>query len=847
MSRTPQDVRITLPNGVLSIQPITGGAVRVRFARSGASPAPSEVLVAKIPAPEFKVEENSRSITVSTSSLRAILDRSSLALTFTDGAGKVLLQEKPGGRLLNSGQPGGGMTAEQSFLSPADEYLFGAGQFQDGYLNVKGLPRRLTQVNTQIAIPFLLSSKGYGLLWHNYGRTDLNPADKQIALSETARGVESVFNQADPDSKKLEDRQTTTFKGEFNVARGAQYALMLDAGQTMGRHYRVEIDGKASAEADNYWLPPTASWLMPLEPGKHTVQLVTVQTDPSVKDHPSLSIRPSDDLTTLRSPVANAIDYVVFAGPSSDEVIGGYREVTGAAPLMPAWAYGYIQCRARYHSQKELLDNLQTFRDKKIPLDLIVQDWMYWGKYGWNAMRFDETDYPDPTAMVNAVHDQHAHIMVSVWSKIGVESELGKEFKNKQLVVPGTEWVDFFNPAARALYWKNFSSGMASHGFDAWWLDATEPENDDLHGRTVATGSGDVVRLLYPLMVNRTVYEGLRNDAPNKRVMILTRSAFLGQQRYASATWSGDVGSSWASLKRQITGGLDYSASGLPYWTTDTGGFFRPGPSQFADPAYHELFLRWLEFSTFTPLMRVHGWLTATEPWLYGPEVENITRKYIDLRYRMLPYTYSEAAQVTMHGSTLLRPLVMDFAQDQTALQQKYEFMFGKGFLVAPVLAPGVDKWDVYLPKSQAGWVNFWTGEKLHGGQTIKADAKLDEMPLFVRAGSIIPLGPTEQWTGEKPDAPIEFRVYPGADATFSLYEDEGTNYNYEKGSYSIIPIKWNDRRRELTIGKRVGSFSGMRPERRFSLVVAKSAHGGKAAVPVTVEYIGKPVATRLN
>jgi len=245
--------------------------------------------------------------------------------------------------------------------------------------------------------------------------------------------------------------------------------------------------------------------------------------------------------------------------------------------------------------------------------------------------------------------------------------------------------------------------------------------------------------------------------------------------------------------------------------------------------------------------MRVHGWLTATEPWLYGPEVESITRKYIDLRYRMLPYTYSEAAQVTMHGSTLLRPLVMDFAQDETALQQKFEFMFGKGFLGAPVLAPGVQSWDVYLPRCTSGWVNFWTGQKLQGGQTIKAAAKLDEMPLFVRAGSIVPLGPTEQWTGEKPDAPIEIRVYPGADATFSLYEGEGTNYNYEKGSYSIIPIQWDDRSRKLTIGKREGGFSGMRSERRFESVVVGSGQIEKATMPVDVEYAGKLVSTRLN
>ena len=823
--------------------------MRVRFSRSNISPDPSVILVGKFPPPEFKVEEDSRAITVSTSKLRAILNRSSLALTFSDGSGKILLQENPGGRLLKPTMPqgNGNMMAEQTFLSPSDEYLFGTGQFQDGYLNVKGLPRRLTQVNTQISIPFLLSSKGYGLLWHNYGLTDLNPADEQVALSQTAEGVETVLDEADADGKQLENRKTATFEGEFTVAQGGQYGLMLDEGQSMGRHYRVQIDGKTSAEADNYWLPPTTSWLMSLESGKHTVKLMSAQVDAAVKNHPSLFIRKPGDSTTLRSPNAKAIDYVVFAGPSGDEVISRYRALSGAAPLMPAWAYGFIHCQERFHSQKELMDTAEEYRERKLPMDLMVQDYMYWGRYGFNAMRFDEQNYPDSAAMVEKLHQMHSHLMVSVWSKFDDTTDIGKEFLAKSYTIPGTQWVDFFNPAAASLFWLDIRTRMLPLGIDAWWLDATEPENDALHGSTVDGVNGDDVRLLYSLFVNKTVYEGLRKDTPDKRAFILTRSAFAGEQRYASATWSGDVGSSWDSLKRQITAGLDFSSSGMPYWTTDTGGFFRPGPTQFTDTAYHERLLRWLEFSTFTPLMRIHGWHTETGLWLYGKQVEDVSRKYLDLRHRLLPYIYSGAADVTLHGSTLMRPLVMDFAQDDKALEQKYEFMFGKELLVAPVLAPGVQDWDVYLPKDQHGWINFWTGQKLQGGQTVKTSAKLDELPLFVRAGSIVPIGPTEQWANEKPDAPIEIRVYPGADATFSLYEDEGTNYNYEKGAYSIIPMKWNDRDHKVTIGKREGSYSGMPNQRQFTMIVVKAADSSEPGPPDPIVYDGEAVTVHLK
>jgi alpha-D-xyloside xylohydrolase len=377
---------------------------------------------------------------------------------------------------------------------------------------------------------------------------------------------------------------------------------------------------------------------------------------------------------------------------------------------------------------------------------------------------------------------------------------------------------------------------MLSLGIDAWWQDADEPENDDLAGRSTFAGPGEKVRDIYPLFVNKTVYEGQRRDAPNKRVLILSRSAFLGQQRYASTTWSGDVGNSWESFKRQITAGLGYAASGLPYWTTDAGGFFRPGPSQYTDPGYHERFLRWFQFSTFSPLQRVHGYQTDTEPWRYGDEVEGEVRRYLDLRYQLLPYIYSEAAEVTFHGSTLMRPLVMDFRNDNEALKQDYEFMFGPSLLVSPVLQPDVNQWPVYAPSTPGGWYDWWTERKVSGGMTTRMDAPLGKIPVLVKAGSIIPFGNVEQYAGEDRSGELELRVFPGADADFTLYEDEGVNYAYEKGIRSTISFHWDDRLHVLTIGERHGSFPGLIENRQLTVHIA----GANERTDKRVMYTGQ-------
>ncbi len=438
--------------------------------------------------------------------------------------------------------------------------------------------------------------------------------------------------------------------------------------------------------------------------------------------------------------------------------------------------------------------------------------------------------------MVRQLHALNAKLMVSVWPKFDPNSVVGREFAARGLFLPGTDWVDFLNPQARALYWKQFSSRMLSLGIDAWWQDATEPENDALASRMTFAGPGDRFRLVDPLLVSKTVYEGQRKDAPDRRVFILTRSAFLGQQRYAAATWSGDIGSNWESLRRQIPAGLNYSITGLPYWNTDAGGFFRPGEGQYSDPAYHELFLRWLQFATFSPLMRVHGYQTKTEPWRYGSTVESQVREYLELRYRLLPYVYSQAAKVTFDGSTLMRPLVMDFPRDEQALAQKHEYMFGPSLLVAPVLQPGVQQWSVYAPATPGGWFNWWTESKISGGRTTVVEAPLAEVPLLVRAGSIVPLGPVQQYAGQDQTGKLELRVYPGADADFTLYEDAGVNYAYEDGAYTTISFHWNNRLRKLVIGGRSGSYPGMITKRQLTVHMAGSSASNDKCVLYTGE-----------
>jgi alpha-D-xyloside xylohydrolase len=830
----------SLPDGRLDIYALSARAFRVRYSR-GQQTAASTILLSDKTIELTGRDETATDTVLRLPHIRCRVRKGNGSLSFFDGDGALLLEELAGTRHLTASKVQGLDTdiAAQGFASPTDERLYGTGQFQDGFLNLRGLSRRLTQVNTQISLPFLLSSKGYGLLWHNTGMADLNPLDKTISpVRVPFEGGSATVSVTTTVGSAEVKRSFAAFEGPFEISVPGKYGFQLDVGAPMASKHYVEIDGKVVADFTNFWLPPTTSFFAELQAGKHSVRVIG-----DTKDNPSLSFARVKDATILRSPVSTGVDYIVIAGPAHEDIIAEYRNLTGHAPMMPKWAYGYIHCRERYRSSDEILANTREFRTRKIPMDVIVQDWQYWGKYGWNAMRFDEADYPDPAGMIGDLHKLNTRLMVSVWSKVDPASDVGKILTNRNCYIPGTTWVDFFNSDSAAAYWGAMSHRLLSLGIDSWWQDATEPENDDLAGRKTAAGPGETVRLQYPLYVNRTVYEGQRHDAPDRRVMILSRSAFFGQQRFSSATWSGDIGCDWETLKRQIPAGLNMMAAGYPYWTVDAGGFFRPGNSQYTDPTYHELFLRWLQYAGFLPLMRVHGYQTTTEPWHYGPEVEARTRAIIELRYRLLPYIYSMASQVTRKGSSLMRPLVMDFADDPAALDQAHSFMFGKAIHVAPVLKPGVKTWKVYLPKNNGGWHDFWTGEHRAGGAYYDVDAPLDRIPLHVRAGAIVPLGPVVQNTVEADGRGIILHVYGGADGTFELYEDEGTNYNYEKGQFSTIQCVWRNDTRELTISKRQGSFPGMLERRTFTVSLVGP---GQEARNTSVDYTGEALALKL-
>jgi alpha-D-xyloside xylohydrolase len=839
-------VIVTLEGGEMHISPLSDGAMRIQYGKDFSHVNQDElVFTSLVEVPKFKVSETDSELEVATSKMKVVLNKQTGGLVYKDASGKVFLTEKPGSRLFTPSTVQGQAThiVEQTFESPKDEYLYGTGQFQDGFLNIRTLPRRLTQVNTQISIPFIMSSKGYGLLWHNYGLTDFNPADEVIELKPAGTDGEVIsVDVTTTEGTRRERRQDGLFTGTFTIKESGKYALLLDVGQKMARRWQVAVDGKNIIDFRNYWLPPTTSEFIELEAGTHKI-LVTGERN----DKPVVYYKKVEDETVFRSPVANVLDYVVFAG-NADAVISTYRNLTGQAPLMPIWSLGYIHCRERFNTQDELLKNAREFRDRKLPIDMIVQDWQYWGKYGWNAMKFDESNYPDPAKMVQELHDMDMRLMVSVWSKIDPVSELGKEFTEKGFYIPETQWVDFFDQKAADFYWQNFSNKLLKLGIDGWWQDATEPENDDLQGRMVNNGTmpGEVVRNVYPMYVTKTIYDGVRKDAPDERVFILTRSGFSGQQRYSTAVWSGDVGHDWETLKRQITGGLNMSITGMPWWTFDAGGFFRPGGGQYESAEYQERFLRWFQFATFAPLQRVHGYQTNTEFWRYGEKMEKEALNYLNLRYRLMPYIYSQAADITFNNGTIMRPLVMDFANDEVALKQNYEYMFGPSFLVAPVTEAGVSEWDVYLPKNTK-WFDFWTGKQFDGGQTIKADA-MSKIPLFVKAGSIIPMGDFMQSTEDKPSGVTEIRVYEGADGQFVLYEDEGTNYNYEKGAFSNITFSWDDKKQTLTIGKVEGTFEGMLKNRTFNIVWVTNNTGvgvDKTTSVKTVSYNGKKVVVK--
>jgi alpha-D-xyloside xylohydrolase len=751
VTRQPDGVLLQMSRGILRLQVWSANIIRVTYAPGATLPDLHSFSVVASPAPiQWSLTQPAEAVILATPALQARVDRFTGAVSFLDASGRPILRESPddGKAFAPANLTGGNLAAgnftsvSQSFLLSLGEGIYGLGQHQSGIWDYVGTTVHLQQKNMEVALPVLISSRGYGLLWDN------------PAITDVAVGID---------------------------------------------------------------------------------------------DHPNL--------VTWTSEVGTAVDYYFLYGPALDTVVQDYRWLTGPAPLMPKWFWGLWQSKERYQSADELLAIAQKYRDLAIPVDGLIQDWQYWKLDAWGSNEFDPSRYPDPAAMTKALHDLHFHVLISVWPKF----DLGTDNYNKinaahafypqvipYVFPPGQgQWYDPFNPDGRRLYWQGISDKLFAVGLDGWWLDAPEPELSGKWGEfrnfSTAAGPGAAVFNAYPLLHSTGVYQGQRAQTDQQRVVILTRSAYPGQQRNAAVTWSGDIQGRWNVLAAQIPAGLNFSVSGIPYWNTDIGGFFG---AKTITPAYAELFTRWFQFGAFTPMFRVHGTNAPKELWRWDDSTQKILLTYDQLRYRLLPYLYSVSWRITHAGYTLLRPLFMDFPGDINVLPIKDEYLFGPSILVAPVTAANTTTRSVYLPGS-ASWYDFWTGNSSAAAQIIDTPAPIETLPLFIRAGSILPLGPLVQYAAAPADA-IELRVYRGADGSFSLYEDDGTTYAYEKGAYATIPLTWDDTARTLTIGARSGSFPGMLSSRTFRIVFVSPGHGAGLA-PITtadqeVTYTGTAV-----
>jgi len=718
-----------------------------------------------------------------------------------------------------------------------------------------------------------------------------HPAKTEFTIAKTGNGLVLT-------SKSLKvalDVKTGNIQ-YYNIAnklllaeKGAQFTPVMDSAKST---YAVSQDFKLADNEAVYGLGQHQKGIMNYR--NKTVVLRNLNMDIAVPffqtsngygvfwdNYSTTTFKDEAGITSLQSVIGEGIDYYFMNGGNADGVIAAMRKLTGDSPMFPRWVFGFFQSRERYRSETEIVGIVKKYRELNVPLDGIVQDWQYWGTNDtvWNAVAFGNPLYAHPKQMIDSVHQLNAHIIISVWPSFGPSTAIFQAMKKVNALFDFKTWpttkgvkvYDPFNPVARDVYWDFMNRNIFSLGMDGWWLDATEPEQANakqIDKAETYLGSFKSVGNAFPLVTTGGVYEHQRKTSWDKRVFILTRSAFAGQQRNASATWSGDIQGNYQSFRNQISGGLNLSLSAIPYWNTDIGGFFSATKYRrgVKDLAFQELYTRWLEFATFTPLMRSHGTSTPREIFQFGQKgywAYDAQEKFINLRYRLLPYNYSNAWQITAHQSTMMRALVMDFPKDEKVYDINNEYMFGKAILVTPVTdslyvsrATGTAVSDfssiktqaVYLPKGSK-WIDFWTGETYAGGNNIAVKAPIDQIPLFVKAGSIIPMGPFEQYTSEKKADKLEIRIYPGADGSFTLYEDENDNYNYENGLCSTIDFKWNNQTKTLTIGARKGTFPDMLKDRVFNLIIVNKANGTGSAEgkPIKIiHYSGLQVQTKL-
>lgn len=912
-----------IPGGVLvQLREKNGGAKTVKLTvisdkiiRVTATPAdsfPAAQSLMVIPQKTFtgyRVAASASSLQLRTGSLAATVSLTDGSVVFADKNGRVISAAKNGTQFTLAPVDGQRQyRIFQAFNSPADEAIYGLGQHQEGVMNYKSRQVQLLQQNSDVAVPFMVSSKNYGLLWDNYSITRvgdtrdpqqlsaLNLYDKDGnagALTATYALGDSIITRRESEINSPYLNSLPKYPKGFDMGKGTvYYEGNIEAKETgtysfhlyFGGYIKCWVDGRLLADAwRQSWNPASAELPIALQAGKKTAIKIEWRPE-SNEPYIGLTFLPpvpaaEKDQFAFSSEAGDQLDYYFVSGENMDEVISGYRRLTGKAIMLPKWAFGFWQSRERYKTQEEILSTVAEFRKRGIGLDNIVEDWSYWKVDQWGSHEFDETRFPDPAGMIKTLHDKyHTQFMISVWPKYytntanyaamnakGYLYKRNVELGRRDWIGPGytSTFYDAYNPGARADFWKQINEKLYSKGVDAWWMDASEP---DIHSNVSIEDRKDFMNPTYlgnatkyfnayALQNAKGIYEGQRSVDPGKRVFILTRSAYAGIQRYAAATWSGDIGARWRDMKNQIAAGINFCMSGLPYWTMDIGGFAvekryeQPGASDKAE--WQEQMTRWYQFGAFAPVFRVHGQFPFREIYNTAPEDHPAYKSmlfYNRLRYRLMPYIYSLAGMAYQNNYTLMRGLVMDFAADKKTENINDQFMFGPSLLVNPVTEYKATSRQLYLPAGN-GWYNAYDGSYQDGGQTINAAAPYERMPLFIKAGAIIPIGPAIQYTMEKPADTLTVFVYAGKSGSFKLYEDEGLNYNYEKGRFAVIPFSWNEASKTFTIGERKGSFEGMLTRRTVQIILADKQHPQALDAGVhpakTLQYNGRAVTIR--
>lgn len=848
---------------------------------------------------KYEISETDFGWLISTGRLSVRVEKSNGKVSFFDKDGNILTEEDTRSFERKTVDSENGWTVRQTFHSPDDEAFYGLGQHQADEWNYKGKNEELFQYNTKISIPFIVSSRHYGILWDSYSFCrwgdprdyedigevftlyDKNGAEGALTGTYTpAQGSplvrrETALNQEyliEPDLLKVNGAPEFKFGGSKVLFEGS-----IEPKESGIYHFSLYYAGYMKVYLDGIevmpeiwrtaWNPNSRKFKAALTAGRRVPLRIEWIPDGDVSYCALKALSPISEEEQGKmswwGEMQQQLDYyfIYGEGETLDGVLKGYRHLTGKAPIMPAWAMGYWQSRERYSSQEQILGTLKEFRDRHIPVDNIVQDWQYWEADQWGSHEFEASRYPNPKSMIDSVHALGGRFMISVWPKFYAGTEHFKEFDDRgwmyrQAIRDSVEdWLgyqqsfyDAYSKGARKLFWDQMEEHLFGLGVDSWWMDASEPNihdctnmdyRKDLCGPT-ALGSSTEYFNAYALMNAQAVYEGQRGSGSDKRVFLLTRSGFAGLQRYSTASWSGDIGTRWEDMKAQISAGLNFAMSGIPYWTQDVGGFsvesrYYGAQNEFdatgvenADlKEWRELNTRWHQMGMFNPLYRAHGQYPLREPWNIAPEghkAYNAITECIKMRYSLLPYIYSLNARVHFDDYTIMRPLVLNWPSDPTAREISDQFMFGDAIMVCPVYEYGARSREIYLPNG--GWYDLHDNFRyIEGNAAFKADAPYEHIPLFARAGQIIPTGRPVEYSAQEQDGALTIYVFGGNDAAFTLYEDDGLTYKYENGEYSTIPMQWDNDSRTLTLGQRHGSFPGMKESRQICVKFISPGH----------------------